>query len=88
MTKNIKCKKVTPVKLTKKTVRNLWITLFLMLMLSLASQGLVNHEKHHFKVEAIPFSYAIFGLGSCIAIIIISKFLGFLLKRDEDYYKK
>ena len=41
----------------------------------------------HFWFERIPAWGSLYGLASCVAIIIVSKFLGkVLLMRDEDYY--
>jgi hypothetical protein len=37
-------------------------------------------------VEAWPGFYAAGGFLSCAVIIVVSKLLGFLLKRKEDYY--
>ncbi|MFP6656529.1 MAG: hypothetical protein VB853_00010 [Pirellulales bacterium] len=46
------------------------------------------HGGHsHFDVERFPAWGSLFGLISCVAIIVVSKFLGKLwLMRREDYY--
>jgi hypothetical protein len=47
----------------------------------------VASEPAHFWFEEIPAWGSIYGLISCIAIIVVSKFLGKLwLMRREDYY--
>jgi len=44
-------------------------------------------EKAHFWFEDLPAWGAIYGLISCVAIILVSKLIGKLfLTRREDYY--
>ncbi len=41
----------------------------------------------HFWFESIPAWGSLYGLASCVAIIVVSKFLGKVwLMRGEDYY--
>ena len=48
---------------------------------------LVFPEENHFSFESWPAFGSIYGLVSCIAIILVSKFLGKIwLMRREDYY--
>ena len=48
---------------------------------------LVFPEEHHFSFESWPAFGSIYGLVSCVAIIVVSKFLGKVwLMRREDYY--
>jgi hypothetical protein len=48
---------------------------------------LFPHEAPHFWFEEIPAFGSIYGLVSCLIIIIVSKLLGRLwLLRREDYY--
>ncbi len=47
----------------------------------------VFHEEHHFSFESWPAFGSIYGLVSCVVIIVVSKLLGKLwLMRREDYY--
>ena len=47
----------------------------------------VFHEKHHFPFESWPAFGSIYGLISCVVIIVVSKLLGKLwLMRPEDHY--
>ncbi len=39
-------------------------------------------------VEGLPGFYALFGFLSCVAIIVVSKLLGYVLKQREDYYDR
>ena len=42
---------------------------------------------HHFGFEGIPAWGSLYGLISCVAIIVVSKFIGKMwLMRREDYY--
>ncbi len=46
-----------------------------------------DSEHSHFWFEGIPAWGSLYGLASCVAIIIVSKFLGKVwLMRREDYY--
>ena len=43
--------------------------------------------EHHFAFESFPAWGSLYGLGSCVAIIVVSKLIGKLwLMRREDYY--
>ena len=45
------------------------------------------HGHSHFWFESIPAWGSLYGLASCVAIIVVSKFLGKVwLMRREDYY--
>lgn len=44
-------------------------------------------EQQHFDFEAIPAWGSLYGLVSCVVIIMVSKFLGKVwLMRQEDHY--
>ena len=44
-------------------------------------------DKHHLPLESWPAFGSIYGLASCVAIIVVSKFLGKVwLMRREDHY--
>jgi hypothetical protein len=48
---------------------------------------LLYHEPAHFAFEDWPAFGSIYGLVSCVAIILVSKLLGKLwLMRPDDYY--
>ena len=48
---------------------------------------LIFHGEHHFPFESWPAFGSLYGLASCVAIIVVSKFLGKVwLMRREDYY--
>ncbi len=48
---------------------------------------LFHGEDSHFSFESWPAFGSLYGLASCVAIIVVSKFLGKVwLMRREDYY--
>jgi hypothetical protein len=49
--------------------------------------AMFHADHHHFRFESIPAWGSLYGFVSCLAIIIVSKFLGKVwLMRREDYY--
>lgn len=71
-----------------QNIRRLRIGFYIVLVLLVLPDFFLH--KHHlfFKVESWPGFYALFGFVACVAIILISKLLGFWLKRQEDYYDR
>lgn len=69
----------------------IWILFILALFASLVAEHFVPP---HAPVDGVihienkPYFYAWFGFASCFIIVIVSKFLGFFLKRREDYYRE
>ena len=59
-------------------------------VMALAEIGLplIFHDDHaHFSFESWPAFGSLYGLVSCVAIIVVSKFIGKVwLMRREDYY--
>ena len=59
-------------------------------VVALAEIGLplIFHDDHaHFEFESWPAFGSLYGLVSCVAIIVVSKFIGKVwLMRREDYY--
>ena len=46
-----------------------------------------SDHPHHFSFEGWPAFGSLYGLASCVAIIVVSKFLGKVwLMRREDHY--
>ena len=68
------------------TVRLLWKVLWAVLALTVALQ-LVIKVKGYFGVDEWFGFGAAFGFLSCVAMVLVAKVLGFVLKRDENYYK-
>ena len=42
----------------------------------------------HFEVESWPAFFAVFGFLACVAMVLGSKLLGMLLKREDTYYDR
>ncbi len=46
-------------------------------------------SEHHFSFESFPAWGSVYGLVSCVAIIVVSKLIGKVwLMRREDYYDR
>lgn len=86
MTKK-KVKKVKPIIPSASQKRKWWRLLYIILGITLLLQFLM-HPHAYFKIDAYPFFYAAFGFFACLVIIVISKSLGTVLTRPEDYYKE
>jgi len=69
-------------------VKKLWILFSIVLIATLIAEVYYMHPHAKFEIANTPFFHAIFGFGSCAAIVIVSKVLGIFLKRKEDYYKE
>jgi len=68
------------------TIRGLWIGFAVMLALTVLAQ-LVITVKGYFTVDGWIGFGAVFGFAACVAMVIVAKLLGMLLKRRDDYYE-
>ncbi|TDW33459.1 hypothetical protein EV128_105193 [Rhizobium azibense] len=61
---------------------------YLALVLTVAADFLVSREHAEYVWERLPGWSAVYGFGSCVLLIFVSKFLGHRigLMRREDYY--
>lgn len=61
---------------------------YLALVLIVAADFLVSREHTQYIWERLPGWSAVYGFGSCVLLIFVSKFLGHRigLMRREDYY--
>ncbi|AJD44831.1 hypothetical protein C9413_14595 [Rhizobium sp. SEMIA 4085] len=61
---------------------------YLALVLIVAADFLVSREHAEYVWERLPGWSAVYGFGSCVLLIFVSKFLGHRigLMRREDYY--
>ena len=69
----------------ESTIRNLWILLIAVFVLSNAAET-VWHPHPHFSLDAIFGFGAWFGFAACAAMIVGAKALALLLKRPDNYY--
>ncbi|MGB5511725.1 MAG: hypothetical protein WBM87_08470 [Woeseiaceae bacterium] len=67
------------------TIRKLWWGFSIVLGLTVAAQLLI-YVKGYFGADGWFGFGAAFGFLSCLAMVLVAKGLGFVLKRDEDYY--
>ena len=66
-----------------------YITLAVIVVVEIAAPYVLHDEHAEFAFEFLPAWGSVYGLISCVAIIIVSKWLGKLwLMRDENYYDR
>jgi len=68
------------------TIRLLWRVFAVVLALTVAVQ-LVFPVKGYFGVDGWFGFGALFGFLACLAMVLVAKGLGYLLKRDAGYYR-
>jgi sterol desaturase/sphingolipid hydroxylase (fatty acid hydroxylase superfamily) len=68
-----------------KTIRLIWIISIIVLTVLVALQTTIK-VKGYFGVDSWFGFGAWFGFLACVAMVLIAKILGFVLKRDEKYY--
>jgi sterol desaturase/sphingolipid hydroxylase (fatty acid hydroxylase superfamily) len=69
------------------TIRWIWRVSIAVLALTVLVQ-LVIKVKGYFGVDGWLGFGAAFGFLSCLVMVLVAKVLGFVLKRDEDYYER
>ena len=68
------------------TIRLLWRVFAAVLVLTVLAQLLIG-IKGYFGVDGWFGFGAAFGFAACCAMVFVAKVLGYLLKRDENYYR-
>lgn len=68
------------------TIRLLWRVFAIVLALSVGAQ-LLFKVKGYFGVDGWLGFGAVYGFLSCLAMVLFAKVLGWVLKRDERYYR-
>lgn len=68
-----------------RTIRLLWIW-FSIVLAGLVLADTFVHAHSSFGLEGTFGFYAWYGLATCMAMVIIAKLLGVLLKRPDTYY--
>ena len=69
-----------------ETIRWIWRISIAVLAITVLLQ-LVIKVKGYFGVDGWLGFGAAYGFLSCLAMVLVAKGLGFVLKRDEDYYQ-
>ncbi|MCM2326351.1 MAG: hypothetical protein NDI88_00530 [Lysobacter sp.] len=70
-----------------RTIRGLWIG-FIAVLAATVAAGFAVDLHPHFEVERWPAFFALYGFLACVAMVVASKLLGFLLKRGDTYYDR
>lgn len=68
------------------TIRWIWRISIAVLALTVLAQLMVP-MKGYFGIDGWLGFGAIYGFLACVAMVLVAKALGFLLKRQENYYK-
>jgi hypothetical protein len=69
----------------ESTIRLLWIVSVAVLAILVLADLLVEHHAHFGLDRTFGFN-AWFGFASCVALVLIAKLLGLILKRPDTYY--
>ena len=68
------------------SIKLLWRVFWVILALTVLAQ-LLFKVKGYFEVDSWLGFGAVFGFLSCLAMVLVAKFLGIFLKREDDYYR-
>ena len=69
--------------------RGFYVVLGVIALAEIVLPLIFHGEEHHFGFEGWPAFGSLYGLASCVAIIVVSKLIGKLwLMRREDYYER
>jgi len=67
------------------TIRKLWWAFSIVLAVTVVAQFFI-YVKGYFGVDGWFGFGAVFGFLSCLAMVLVAKALGVVLKRNENYY--
>lgn len=70
-----------------ETIRKLWIALYGILALTLLPDLFVK-QYSHFGFDDTKGFYAAYGFLACVAMVLLAKVLGAVLKREDTYYDR
>ena len=68
------------------SIRLLWRIFWAVLALTVAAQVFIK-VKGYFGVDGWFGFGAAYGFLACVAMVLVAKALGYVLKRDENYYR-
>jgi hypothetical protein len=71
-----------------QNIKRLKIGFYIVLVLLILPDFFMHKHILFSSVEGWPGFYGAFGFISCVVIILVSKLLGFVLKKKEDYYDR
>ena len=67
------------------TIRKLWWIFGAILAATVVAQFFI-HVHGYFTVDEWPGFNALYGFLTCVGMVVFAKFLGFAVKRPDDYY--
>lgn len=67
------------------TIRLLWVVFIIVLAATVAVDFII-HRHALFGIDGTIGFGAWFGFGACVALVLISRALGLILKRPDTYY--
>jgi len=70
-----------------ETIRRLWIAFGLILAATVLAE-LAIHRHAVIGIDAVFGFHAWFGFGACVALVLLARLLGFVLKRRDDFYER
>ena len=70
-----------------RTIRRLWALFIVVLALTVTADLFIEHHPY-FGVDGTIGFGAWFGFASCVALILVAKVLGAVLKRPDSYYDR
>lgn len=68
------------------TIRKLWMV-FIAILAAVLAANLVIHVHGAFGIDATFGFNAWYGFGTCVAMVVVAKVLGYVLKRPDTYYE-
>ena len=71
----------------QSTIRRLWIVFAIVLAATVLADLAIHHHAY-FGLDGTFGFGAWFGFASCVALIVVAKALGWLLKRPDSYYDR
>jgi len=71
--------------LRKENIRKLWIGFIIILVMTVLA-GLFVHQYEPFGIEDSFGFFAWYGFITCVAMVLLARLLGLILKRPENYY--
>lgn len=70
----------------RDTILKLWIV-SLVVLAAVTVLGFFIDTHPYFGFDSSEYAfYALYGFGTCVAMVVIAKMLGIMIKRPDDYY--
>ncbi|AWB66435.1 hypothetical protein C2869_08340 [Saccharobesus litoralis] len=68
-----------------KTIKYLWIGFIVVLGITILAE-LFIHKHDYFGLDGSFGFFGWYGFITCVAMVVVAKLLGYVLKRKEEYY--